>query len=256
MESESKQTKPEPVFFTEIVEAFESLRSSELKTRDELAERDEALAQLSDKIRTRGAQRGAELRVGLILAAGNNEMIKQGMNSLRLLTRLQKIDEKLWNYKGQTIAWLDEEEVITGRRDSELDATRTIDLFNLGILPSDAKVQVSAAGEFSIPVARHVSIKLGFAQSGREVDFNKKNILPGFGLHEQKVATDPEEITLPLPALLSPRNFVMIGNDEVEKMIEDNQLQDDPYIYFAASALLKFFKEAHPLEPELPPAVA
>lgn len=254
MERRPAQPKNEPVFFTEIVESFESLRSSELKTETELAERDKNLAQLSDEIRTRGAQRGAELRVGLILAAGNNEMIKQGMNSLRLLKRLQEIDEKLRSRSGQTIAWL-RDEVVPGKGPQAQDTpnTQIVHLLNIGILPHDAKIEVSSTGNFSVPVTQYIGVEITNATSEQELDFDDENIIP-YAIYERGIVTEPDKIFLHLDTLLSPRRFMAIGNKEVGEVVEANELEDDAYMYFAVTALLESYKMSHPEEPDLPPA--
>lgn len=253
MEGKPGESEPELTLAEEVVNAVEQLGHFEIKTQREQRLLRAEFAMARNRVTVEGIPEGLELEAGVLLTAGRHKFVEQGRNSSRLLMRLKDIDESLGEHRGQVVIWLSREDEIISDRETGITPSQKVHLLNIGILPAETKIRVNSIGEFFIPMDRYMSIKLVNNRLGREMDFDEGNLVTSPGVLEYQI-TESVEAYLSPKRLLSGKNFIAVGNDEVYGVIDDNGLEDDAYVVNAAATLLDSFREAHNLEPELPPA--
>ncbi|MEK7095869.1 MAG: hypothetical protein AAB896_01055 [Patescibacteria group bacterium] len=161
MSSHEKLTPPEnlepEVYATDLRSLLLEIQfqTQEMKVHSEARRR--AWDQVADLIRTNGVPE----EVKFLVAAFAGDPTDPEANRT-YVEYLKRIDERVKESAGHTVAWLTSEEVVTSTsfNPSIAPSTDRRYFFHVGLLPQDARLIVEAHGHLSVPVERAAVVPL------------------------------------------------------------------------------------------------
>jgi len=232
-----------------IRQDFASIMNLNLEIGRITASRDEILSAIRERIRNEDVPEELRFIAKELMSSSAQRSSPETIQSR--IDYWESLDNQLRMHAGQTLAWLEPEEVIDSYRFPGPNKTDFEYYLNLGILPADAQLQNESSSSFKIPVEKAVRIRFFYNLDEKlawdmgigamwhfvgEPEFlADPEILPTQdGLIPSRALGLPTAVRVPLP---------MIGNEAVAAILDTNNLADEPAVQRAAQMLTEIISE-------------
>jgi hypothetical protein len=232
---------------TPIGEAIKRDFDSIMSLGRQVAKITEERNQIIESIRQRIQEEGVPDE-SLLLATelmGPSVLVQSPERIQRRLEFWQELDKELSAHAGETIAWLEPEEVTVSHRDPGPNKTDINYYVNIGVLPLEARLSREGRYNYKIPVEKAIRVKF-FYNLGEELNWDMGIGSDWHFVGEPEFTTDPEILPtedgiLPHRALYlnSTINVPLpiIGNEAVAQILDSKGLADRPEIEKMADML-------------------
>lgn len=245
--SELEGERPEEDLGTAIRGTFGEVLDENQRIIDLTAARNAKLDAIRQRIKGEGAPEEERFVARALLSAS---ITKKGPETiLDGIEYWQRLDSEIRSHAGETIAWLEPEEVTVSHRFPGPNETDFEYYLNLGILPSDARLQDYGNSGFKIPVEKAVRVRF-FYNLDEELTWDMGIGSTWHFVGDPRFLPDPEIVPsptrnglLPLRGLKFPSSvsapLPVIGNEAVANILDANNLADEPPVQRAAQLLTK-----------------